>query len=482
MHDDNNNTDNTGKNNCNSNHSHSNNSNFVVDDQSHEAQTSYCSSGGINDNDCRNFIVCNPDQCQNSNDETDVGFLCGLEHIQENREGNTPNTKVGIEDAKQLSTVAKLEAGKNDANHDDGDDEDDNSGKHPFQSHSVLFLDVDGVLLTAAQQKSQHPLLMQQKSDVNGADVCQQIKKRCETCKAECGGQCVCVWRRMGLTFDTNVKKLMTKLCECTQCDIIISSSWQFFPKVHLPYLYAFLEDCGWDRHRNIHILVELLKINKKTYEELPYCQSRGRYIEQVVRQYSSHIRRYAIFDDLPLNSPTYVCCPRSQHLPQLILTLALKYFQSIHWRHSQKEAVLPGIRQYIEYALTLPNSLFSENSLRFGFDFQALTVFVCDAIARACPLTFENGDPQIYTRIVSDLQVLIHAYCTQNLSIQGQPSLGINFIQTKADTAISEMDIEKAILLLSDDQQHTPRGNHNNHHHHNTMFYPQNIFTHLQK
>lgn len=291
----------------------------------------------------------------------------------------------------------------------------------PFETNSVLFLDVDGVLLNIQEQKTQHPILHN----------LQQTQKTAKT---------------LNLKFNNHIKHMLQTIKQ-TNCDIVISSSWQFFTDIHLPYLYSFLEECGWNRTKNIHLLVDLLNINKQQYEECPYCKSRASNILRVVDEY--HIQRYAVFDDLPLASVKYVCIPKD--MCALIDKLAYTYFQSIVWRHTQREQIMPGVKEYIKYALTLPNSLFSENSLRFGFEFQSLGVYVCDAIARACPLTFEYDSKQVYAKIVSDLQRVLYVYCMENYDTMGNVAIDGHFIQTDARNGLSVDDVQRAVGMLVD-------------------------------
>eukprot|EP00486_Rosalina_sp_Unknown_P007270 CAMPEP_0201574844 /NCGR_PEP_ID=MMETSP0190_2-20130828/19597_1 /ASSEMBLY_ACC=CAM_ASM_000263 /TAXON_ID=37353 /ORGANISM="Rosalina sp." /LENGTH=619 /DNA_ID=CAMNT_0048003653 /DNA_START=77 /DNA_END=1933 /DNA_ORIENTATION=+ len=67
-----------------------------------------------------------------------------------------------------------------------------------FQSSTVLFLDVDGVLLSTKEQQT--------------------------------------LGKGENIKFNDDVTSLMIKLCRETQCDIVVSSTWQFYQESHLKW------------------------------------------------------------------------------------------------------------------------------------------------------------------------------------------------------------------------------------------------------
>eukprot|EP01083_Nonionella_stella_P140382 430382_1 len=290
-----------------------------------------------------------------------------------------------------------------------------------FDSSRVLFLDVDGVLLSSQEQ-------------------------------AQLG-------RGHNIKFNDDVTSLMCKLYRETECDIVVSSTWQFHTVSHLPYLIAYLEACGWPNHK-IHTLLDLLPCHatdginygREWYEESPYCQARARGIQKIVSLYSNYITRWCCLDDLPLHSQKAVCVPNKDDIRQIVEQVSEAYFQTFSWRIKEKDKLMPDIKYCVQYALTsLPNCIFSSQSYRFGYEYnQTMIYYQADAIAKLCKLTYEIKDNATYQVILQNMMAVLTAYIGANLVYQGDPYIAPYLIQTNQETGITPENIDNAITLLT--------------------------------
>jgi len=290
-----------------------------------------------------------------------------------------------------------------------------------FQSSRVLFLDVDGVLLTTSEQATLG----------KGADI----------------------------KFSDATTALMMKLCRETDCDIVVSSTWQYYVESHLQYLVAYLVACGWRRNK-IHSLLDLLPSSyggRAWYEQAPYCWSRARGIQKVVSLYGSVISAWCALDDLPLHSAKAVCIPRECDLAGVVRRVSEAYFKALVWRHSERAQLIGDVEYCARYALTsLPNALFSAQSYRFGYELnQTMIYYQSDAIAKLCKLTYEVRDNATYQAMLQNMMAVLTQYLQAlsakgEVTFQGDPHIAPYLIQTDKDTGITHANIENAITLLT--------------------------------
>eukprot|EP00484_Ammonia_sp_Unknown_P008594 CAMPEP_0197075178 /NCGR_PEP_ID=MMETSP1384-20130603/211476_1 /TAXON_ID=29189 /ORGANISM="Ammonia sp." /LENGTH=832 /DNA_ID=CAMNT_0042514021 /DNA_START=95 /DNA_END=2593 /DNA_ORIENTATION=+ len=290
-----------------------------------------------------------------------------------------------------------------------------------FQSSRVLFLDVDGVLLSVAEQ-------------------------------AKLG-------KGEGIKFSDEITSLMSKLCRETDCDIVVSSTWQFYHDTHLKYLVSYLEACGWRREK-VHTLLDLLpqhandgiNYGREWYEQSPYCACRARGIQKIVSLYAPYISSWCCLDDLPLHSQKLVCIPKKEDLTQVVDALSEAYFQPITWRHAQRDTLMPDIKYCVKYAMTtLPNCVFGSQSYRFGYEFdQTMIYYQADAIAKLCKLTYEIKDSRLYQQVIQNMMAVISQYVSRNVQYQGIPAIAPFLIQTDQQIGITPQNIENAITLLT--------------------------------
>jgi len=299
-----------------------------------------------------------------------------------------------------------------------------------LQSSRVLFLDVDGVLLSVKEQS-----------------------------KLSTG---------RGVDFNPHVTALMKKLCRETQCDVIVSSTWQFYEESHMPPLIAFLCDCGWRRNQ-IHTLLSLLPASKcerdptvygrEWYEESPYCYCRARGIQKIVSLYASHISRWCCLDDLPLHSRKLVCVPKAQDVSTMVERLAQAYFSSLVWNgvtrgdnEAKNAKLMAEISYCVKYAITnLPNALFCTQSYRFGYESNRTMIYYqSDAIAKLIKLSYELSEGAAYQGMIQSLMAVICDYVDSHLVYQGDPYIAPYLVQTDQERGITEPNIENAITLLT--------------------------------
>jgi len=296
-----------------------------------------------------------------------------------------------------------------------------------FQSSRVLFLDVDGVLLTTKEQATLG----------KGPDI----------------------------KFSDEVTALMSKLCRETDCDIVISSTWQYYAESHLQYLVAYLEACGWRREK-IHSLLDLLptsvhsaegmEYGRAWYEQSPYCHSRARGIQKIVSLYGSVITSWCALDDLPLHSSKPVCIPRAEEISRVVRRVSDAYFKPLTWRQAQRAQLISDVEYCARYALTsLPNCVFCAQSYRFGYEYnQTMIYYQADAIAKLCKLTYEVRDNGTYQAMLQGMMAVLTQYLGSRLTYQGDPSITPYLIQTDKEKGITPANIENAITLLTLDEQ----------------------------
>ena len=304
-----------------------------------------------------------------------------------------------------------------------------------FQSSRILFLDVDGVLLSTSEQAT--------------------------------------LGKGENIKFNDDVTSLMIKVCRETNCDIVISSTWQFHQDTHLKYLIAYLIACGWAKNK-IHTLLDLLpkhandgiNYGREWYEQSPYCRCRARGIQKIVSLYSSYISRWCCLDDLPLHSQKPVCIPKKDDISILVNNISDAYFKPFTWRYKQKDSLMADIKYCVKYAITsLPNCIFSSQSYRFGYEYnQTMIYYQADAIAKLCKLTYELKDNTTYQIIIQNMMAVMNQYITKNLTYQGDPYIAPYLIQTDQGTGITPQNIENVITLLT--YQTTPYHQHQQHQH----------------
>lgn len=294
-----------------------------------------------------------------------------------------------------------------------------------FQSSRILFLDVDGVLLSTEEQAN--------------------------------------LGHGENIKFNDDVTALMVKLFRETDCDIVVSSTWQFHKESHLKYLINYLVVCcGW-RRTKIHTLLELLPSNandgieygREWYEQSPYCRCRARGIRKIVELYGSYITAWCALDDLPLHSQKPVCIPKKEDLGTMVANVAEAYLKCISWMdEAQKGQVLEEVKYYVKYALTqLPSCIFSTQSYRFGYEYnQTMIYFQADAIAKYIAITRQVRDNGMYQSILQNMMAVMNQYLAANLTYQGDPHIANYLIQTDQSTGITPQNIENAITLLTYD------------------------------
>ena len=303
-----------------------------------------------------------------------------------------------------------------------------------FQSDRVLFLDVDGVLLSTKEQQT--------------------------------------LGKGENIKFNDDITSLMIKLFRETDCDIVISSTWQFYLDTHLKWLIAYLNACGWANNK-IHTLLDLLpehandgiNYGREWYEQSPYCRCRARGIQKIVTLYHRYISRWCCLDDLPLHSQKPVCIPKKEDIPNMIENISEAYFKPFTWRIPQKEQLMPDIRYCVKYAITsLPNCIFSSQSYRFGYEYnQTMIYYQADAIAKLIKLTYELKDNTTYQIIIQNMMGVMNQYLGNKLTYQGDPYIAPYLIQTDQSTGITPQNIENVITLLTYHQhQHQPHTQHN--------------------
>jgi hypothetical protein len=290
-----------------------------------------------------------------------------------------------------------------------------------FQSSRILFLDVDGVLLSTKEQAT--------------------------------------LGKGENIKFNDDVTSLMIKLCRETECDIVISSTWQFHTESHLPYLIAYLVACGWRRNK-IHTLLDLLPnhandgidYGREWYEQSPYCRCRARGIQKIVQLYGNYITRWCCLDDLPLHSVKLVCIPNKEDIKYVVERVSCAYFKPFTWRQNESVQLMPEIKYAVKYALTsLPNCIFSTQSYRFGYEYnQTMIYYQADAIAKLCKLTYEIKDNSTYQLILQNMMAVMQQYISANLSYQGDPYIAPYLIQTDQNTGVTVENIENTITLLT--------------------------------
>jgi len=305
-----------------------------------------------------------------------------------------------------------------------------------FQSSRVLFLDVDGVLLSTTEQ-------------------------------AHLG-------KGENIKFNDDVTCLMEKLYRETDCDIVVSSTWQFYKESHLRWLINYLVACGWRRDK-IHTLLDLLPSHandgvdygREWYEQSPYCQCRARGIQKIVELYGSYITAWCALDDLPLHSQKMVCIPKKEDINTMVANVAEAYLKCISWRNeAQKLEDLEGVKYCVKYALTqLPSCIFSSQSYRFGYEYnQTMIYFQADAIAKCIAMTREIPDNATYQATLQNMMAVMNQYLATNLTYQGDPHITPYLIQTDQNTGITPPNIENAITLLTYDTVQRGRYRNANH------------------
>ena len=349
----------------------------------------------------------------------------GLAQISEDAETNS-------NDEQNSANLRTEESDDDDDDNDDGEEdifygnsfEDEIILKGSrFESSRILFLDVDGVLLSSSEQ--QH------------------------------------LGKGANIKFNDDVTALMIKLCRETDCDIVISSTWQFYAESHLKWLCFYLVACGWKRSK-IHTLLDLLPsvpsedgviYGREWYEESPYCRCRARGIQKIVSMYAAYITSWCALDDLPLHSGKSVCIPRKEDLNDMVRDLSEAYFKAFEWRQHQKEELMPNIYKCVEYAITkLSNCIFGSNSYRFGYEYdQTMIFYQADAIFKSCTLSYDIKDnAALYQVVIQSMMAVISQYIGANLTFQGDPYIAPYLIQTNQKTGITPQNIENAITLLT--------------------------------
>jgi len=292
-----------------------------------------------------------------------------------------------------------------------------------FESSRVLFLDVDGVLLSSVEQQN--------------------------------------LGKNENIKFNDDVTALMMKLCRETGCDIVISSTWQFYKESHLKWLCRYLVACGW-KESKIHTLLDLLPSHasadgivygREWYEESPYCRCRARGIRKIVSMYAQYISAWCALDDLPLHSGKNVCIPKAEDIECMVGQLSEAYFKPFEWRAHEKLKLMRNIKQCVRYAITkLNNCLFGSNSYRFGYEYdQTMIYYQADAIFKSCSLSYDIKDnAAMYQLVIQNMMAVVNQYVSQNLTYQGDPFIAPYLIQTDQRTGITPQNIENAITLLT--------------------------------
>jgi len=377
------------------------------------------------------------------------GYQLSEIHEEEPEEQQPPRNSVRRRDAGPLSACEMKECSESlSADHDPSDhpvtfdiiDDDESEDEETsaamdleeeiilkgsrLQSSRILFLDVDGVLLSTAEQST--------------------------------------LGKGAAIKFSDDVTALMTKLWRETDCDVVISSTWQFHAESHLKYLVNYLVACGW-RRTKIHTLLELLPSHANDgvdygriwYEQSPYCRCRARGIQKIVALYGSYITAWCALDDLPLHSAKPVFIPRKEDVPALVHSVAEAYLKCVSWRdEAQKAEDLEAVKYCVRYALTqLPSAIFSAQSYRFGYEFnQTMVYFQADAIAKCIALTREVTDNGVYHSMLQNMMAVMNQYLSSNLTYQGDPEIAPYLIQTDQATGITPQNIENSITLLTYD------------------------------
>lgn len=293
-----------------------------------------------------------------------------------------------------------------------------------LQSSRLLFLDVDGVLLSREEQAN--------------------------------------LGKGENIKFNDDVTSLMMKLFQETDCDIVVSSTWQFHEESHLQYLINYLVACGWRRGK-IHTLLELLPSHandgvdygREWYEQSPYCRCRARGIAKIVSLYGAYITAWCALDDLPLHSQKPVCIPKREAIPLMVARVSEAYLKCISWRdEAQKAGDLEGVKWCVKYALTkLPSCIFSSQSYRFGYEYnQTMIYYQADAIAKCIRFTQQVTDNGTYQAMIQNMMAVMNQYLAGNLTYQGDPHIKPYLIQTDQATGITPQNIENTITLLTYD------------------------------
>ncbi|ETO14018.1 hypothetical protein RFI_23350 [Reticulomyxa filosa] len=324
--------------------------------------------------------------------------------------------------------------------------------KCPFISTKLLFLDVDGVLLTLHQQqnfrkhanhvvdkmdKPQHcgkPENTEQDQQELDSELQSQSQSQTQT-QTQTQGEV----EQEDVRFDEERFRRMKEIYEHTQCDIVVSSSWQFYEE-HLQSLVHFLVKCGWKKEQ-IHRLVMLLpnELSKSAYEKPPYCKSRAQAIVSVVTYWKDFITHWAVLDDLPLSSANIVYVPEEKLAHDVAERLTGTYLNCFRWSPAYAYQLIPVVRNH--FWKQLHNSLFSWRSCLFGYEICTDHTLGQEVLAllNEAPLNHWIDSNDHWLVIFQSLMNIIHAILHSNQDTQGLPAIASYFVHTDQLVGLSQ-------------------------------------------